>query len=549
MKRVEKYIQDVISGERLSGRYERKAVERHLSDLQRSDIYFDTESAQIVLNFFNCPHHYKGEAAGDVFNLEGWQAFIVASIFGWKKLDGNRRFNYADIMVARKNGKTTLAAGIALYMLILDGEAAAEVYSGAMDKAQAGICWEAAKNIAKTSPIISPFLTFYRSSIVVERTVSSFKPLSKDTKNKDGLNTQCAILDERHAWNSNELFEVIKSGMGARKQPLIFSITTAGSDTSLPYFTDLEVIKDILDGVKVQDNQFAILFSLDPEDDWNDERNWIKANPNLGVSLSWDYMRNEYQDAKNKGGSTEANFKTKNLNIWVDAPEVWIPDDKVAKCVGRVTDADLEGQPCFGGLDLAATSDINAFALFFPNQCALKCFFWIPRSKYASNDRVDYRLWVDQGWITCNDGEVVDVNKIACDMRDICHHYQVQTIAYDPWMMNIILQTMDDVGLYPLLDPYKQTLTELSPPTKELEKMVTSGSIDLMGNPVLRWMFKNVILYRDPNNNYRPHKGKSRNKIDGIVASIMAIGEHLGNITDNIEDKIYTDHTLRTIKL
>lgn len=550
MRRFDRYVRNVMSGKRLSGHYEKQAVVRHLADMERKDVVFDRKEAQRALNFFTTLHHFKGEAAGSVFELEDWQAFIVGSIFGWKRLDGTRRYNYADVVVARKNGKTTLASGVALYMMLADGEMGAEIYAGAMDMAQARICWEAAKNIAQKSPLIAPLLDFFRSSIVCNETVSSFKPLSKDTKNKDGLNPHCAILDERHAWKNNELFEVIKSGMGARRQPLVFSITTAGSDTSLPYFRDLDVLKDVLDGVKVQDNAFAVIYALDPEDDWNDRKVWMKANPNLGVSLSWKYMEDEWQDAKNKGGSTEANFKTKNLNIWVDAPEVWIPDDKVVSCSGRVTLADLEGEECYGGLDLASTGDINAFALFFPRQKAALLKFWIPKEKMLKDtDRVDYRLWSQQGYIEVNDGEVIDVNRIAADMARICSRYDVKAIAYDPWMMNVILQTMSDVGLYNLLDPYKQTLIELSGPTKELEKMVTSEEIDLLGNPVLRWMFRNVVLYRDSNDNYRPHKGKSRNKIDGVVALVMAIGEWMGMRTDEISDRIYSDHSLRSIRL
>ena len=334
-RKVEKYVEDVLRGRRPAGRYERLAIERHLNDLRKGRKFpyeFHPELGLFVCNFFEELEHYKGEKAGTKIILEGWQAFIIYCVYGWiDKKTKLRRFNYADVVVARKNGKTTMAAGLGLFALVADGESGAEVYSAAVDKEQAKICWGAAKELAKKSPMLS-FLLLYKSAIIDEEGAAFFKPLSKDTKNKDGTSPSFAICDERHEWQNNAMFNVIKSGMGARSQPLIFSITTAGFNTALPYFQQQKYLKDILDGLVVQDNQFAIIYEPDKDDDISSEETWKKANPNYGVSVNKKYLMTEYLEARNKGGENMVNFLTKNLNMWCDAPEVWIDSSYVAAC-------------------------------------------------------------------------------------------------------------------------------------------------------------------------------------------------------------------------
>lgn len=538
------YIEQVRSGSRPANRYEKLAVERHLVDLQRDDIFFDEKRAFAACNFFHMMKHFKGSYAGKYIYLEPWEVFVVASIFGWiKQKDNKRKYTYADVFVPRKNGKTTLAAGIALFCLLFDGEAGAEVYSAAVDKEQAKICFGTSQELARKSKF-SEFVKIYRSSVVVEDTASAYKPLSKDTKNKDGLNPHCSICDERHAWRTNEIYDVIKTGMGARTQPLVFSISTAGTDTSFPYFSDLQVMKDILEGIKKQDNHFVLLFCPDPADDWNDRAVWKKVNPNLGVSLSWDYMDNEYRDAKNKGGSTEANFKTKNLNMWVDAPEVWISDDVVSQCDMGTTDSDLIGQECYAGLDLASHIDINALALYFPKLRALKMQFWLPESRVASvADIVDYKAWVDLGYIKTFPGDVLDVDIIVSDILQLLRRYDTKNLAFDPFKAyHGVIQGLQKAGIGYLLDEYSQGIRNMSEPTKELEKMILAHNIDFMKNPVLRWMFKNVVIYRDNNDNIKVNKGRSRNKVDGVVATINALGGFM-----SAANRIYENHGLRCV--
>lgn len=547
------YIEAVASGARKAGRYERLAVERHLRDLRYASekmLYFDETAAKRAMTFFALLRHYKGEWAGRELELEGWQCFIVWSLFGWYRTGGVRRFNYAVVEVARKNGKTTLAAGIALYMLVLDGEAGAEVYSAAVDREQARICWEAASQMVQRSEGLMRLLKVYTSSIVMLSTASAFKPLSRDSGNKDGLNPHCAICDERHAWPTDDIFNVIKSGMGARRQPLVFTITTAGFNLESPYYQARRVAIDVLEGVKEQENEFVIIYAPDKDDDWKSPEAWEKANPNLGVSVSYDYMERELQDAVNKGGSSEVNFKTKNCDLWVDAPDVWIPDDIVAANSHGVEASALEGMTCYGGLDLASHVDINALALYFPEVRAVRMYFWIPEGKVLEKeDRVDYRQWREEGYITVTPGDVIDIDYQVRDIVAICQRYNVRNLSFDPAKAyHGTIQGLQKEGLGDILDEYGQGIMNMSEPTKRLEAMIRARELDLLGNPVLRWMFKNVAIYRDANENIKLDKRRSVEKIDGVVALADALGGMMSVEAEASEKVMYRTHGLRTLK-
>lgn len=546
------YIDRVMSGVRVAGRYERLAVERHLRDLRYATekmLYFDEKEAKKAMASFALLKHYKGEWAGRELELEDWQCFIVWCLFGWYRVGGVRRFNYATVEVARKNGKTTFAAGIALYMMVLDGESGAEVYSAAVDRDQAKICWDAAKQMVEKSGALGKYLTTYTTSIVMMSTASSFKPLSRDSGNKDGLNPHCAICDERHAWQTDDIFNVIKSGMGARRQPLVFTITTAGFNMESPYYQARRVAIDVLEGVKEQDNEFAIIFCPDKEDDWKSREAWEKANPNLGVSVSYEYMERELQDAVNKGGTTEVNFKTKNCNMWVDAPDVWISDDIIQANNRGVTEEELEGMECYGGLDLASHVDINAMALYFPEVQAVRMWFWIPEGKVLEKeDKVDYRRWKEGGWITVTPGDVIDIDYQVADIAKICQRYDVRNLSFDPAKAyHGTIQGLQREGLDDILDEYGQSIMNMSEPTKRLEALLRGRELDLMENPVLRWMFRNVVIYRDPNDNIKLDKRKSIEKIDGVVALVDALG---GMMSEEAEKKVlYRNHGLRTVRM
>ena len=413
-KKVKKYINDVLSGRRICGKLERLAVERHLADLENADklkIRFDEVAAMRCISFFSILKHSKGEFSGKRFELEPWQMFIVWVLFGWKRLDGSRRFRYAYVEVARKNGKTTFAAALSLYMMVLDGEDGAEIYTAATKRDQAKICWTEARNMVGKSPALSNKIARFQSALTMESTLSKMEPLAADSDKLDGLNPHFAVVDEYHAHKTDMLYNVLKSATGARRQPMIFTITTAGFDKTSPCFLMRRIYIDVLLGIKKQENTFVMIYSADEGDDWKDPKTWAKSNPNMGISISAEYLEEEFKSALNRGGSEEVNFKTKNLNQWVDAPTVWIQDEKVRKCSNGTTDADLVGQTCYAGLDLASHVDINALALYFPELKAIKLYYWIPEAKMEENaDRVDYKTWAAEGRIFVTEGNVIDID-------------------------------------------------------------------------------------------------------------------------------------------
>ena len=541
---VNEYAAAVRSGALPSCLMVRKAVDRWYQDLERQDIRFDRAAFLRVVRFSGMLKHYKGEFAGRPIVWEPWQLFCLANIFGLKRRDTNKRkYTYADVYVPRKNGKTTFAAVIALYMLLFDDESAAEVYAAAVDKAQAKICFDASAELIKGVEGLEGYVRVFRKgSIVVEDTASAYKPLSKDTKNKDGLNIHCGICDERHAWKTNEIYEVLKTGVGARSQPLIFSISTAGTDTSYPYFRDLEFLRQVMLGIKQKDNHFIMLYEPDEGDQWDDPATWAKVNPNFGISLGRKYMEDECQEAKEKGGSTLAAFQTKNLNMWVDAPEVWIPDDDVAACNKDFDETELAGEDVWVGLDLAASGDITATGLFFPKYNVTKYVFIVPQAKVEENqgrgDVVDYRLWVEQGWLTVCPGKILDHDWYVAYLMNILPKYKVKGIAFDPWNA---WELKSKMGRYEdVMEAYNQGIKYMYPPSKKIFELVKEHKLNFLNNPIIRWMFRNVVIYMDPNNNYKPDKGKSRNKIDGVVALCDAVGLWLTKTSEG-SGQVYTD--------
>lgn len=544
---VSDYVADVIAGRLPSCRMVILACQRYLDDWKREDLYFDWNAVKKFVAFSSSLKHFKGEFAGRPIDLEPWQIFIVANVFGWKKkATGKRRYTYADVFVPRKNGKTTFAAVLALYCMMLDGESGAEVYAAAVDREQARICFDASKELISVS-MFSRLVKTYTSSLVYQKAASSYKPLSKETKNKDGLNPSCAVCDERHAWQTNEIFEVLKTGIGARSQPLIFSISTAGNDTSLPYFSDIKFLKEVMLGIKEKDNHFIMLYTPDDEDAWDDPMTWHKVNPNYGISLSPTYMENEYLEAKQKGGTVLAAFCTKNLNKWVDAPTVWIADDTVKENNRDLDESQLLGEECYVGIDIASKTDLTCASFYFPRYKAFKYLYIIPEAKVIElEDRVDYRRWAEQGWVTVAPGKVIDEEWYLERLKIELDKYNIKCIAYDPWGMWNMIQKF---GRYQeVLLEYQQSIRYMSVPTKWLESSVLKSELNFMHNPIFRWNMQNVVIYTDPNANIKLDKARSRNKIDGVVATVNAVGGWLNKTTGDTGE-IYASHGLRTVSM
>lgn len=436
---AEFYAEQVRSGAILVCEYVRLAVERYYADLDRAldeGRYFDKKAAMRAIHFIEKLKHTKGEWAGQRFRLEPWQQFVLWNIFGWKNADGTRRFRYAYIEIARKNGKTALSAGIGLYMLFADGESRPEVYSAATVKDQAKICFSDAVEIVKATDLKN-YLTPYRNSIVYELKGGTMKPLSSDYGTHDGLNPSCGIIDEFHAHKDSGMFDVIKSAFGARRQPLMFVITTAGFNKSGACYAYRENVIKVLRGVNEDDSLFGIIYTLDDKSEWDDPKMWIKANPNLGVSLSADYLADQVKDAKNRPEAVR-NVMTKNVDLWVDAERTWILDDAWQKCIGTTAPADLKGCACWGGLDLSNVSDITAYVLLFHenDRFQLLPHFWIPEEKMREKIRkenINYDKWVAEGYVTVTPGNVIDYDFVKADILRIVADYDLRTSAYDRW--------------------------------------------------------------------------------------------------------------------
>lgn len=547
---AELYAEQVCSGEILVCEYVRLAVERYYADLDRAlDMgrYFDKKAAMRAIRFIEKLKHTKGEWAGQRFRLEPWQQFVLWNIFGWKNADGTRRFRYAYIEIARKNGKTALSAGIGLYMLFADGESRPEVYSAATVKDQAKICFSDAVEIVKATDLKN-YLTPYRNSIVYELKGGTMKPLSSDYGTHDGLNPSCGIIDEFHAHKDSGMFDVIKSAFGARRQPLMFIITTAGFDKSGVCYAYRENVIKVLRGVNEDDSLFGIIYTLDDKSEWDDPTMWIKANPNLGVSLSAGYLIDQVKDAKNRPEAVR-NVMTKNVDLWVDAERTWILDDVWQKCIGMTAPADLKGCACWGGLDLSNVSDITAYVLLFHenDRFQLLPHFWIPEEKMLEKIRkenINYDKWVAEGYVTVTPGNVIDYDFVKADILRIVADYDLRTSAYDRWNSSQTIIDLQNEGME--CNPFGQGYGSMSAPTKEFEKLVLTGKIEHFGNPVLRWMLASTLVKTDPAGNIKPDKEKSTQKIDGIVAAIMALGEWM-TAQANDESNPYENRGLLTL--
>lgn len=526
---AETYAQQVRTGNILTCEFVQLAVDRYYRDMDNAldkGWYFDRKAAQRAISFIERLKHTKGQWAGLRFKLEPWQQFIIWNIFGWKMADGTRRFRYAYVEIARKNGKTALSAGIGLYMLFADGESRPEVYSAATVKDQARICFSDAVEIVKATDLKN-YLTPYRNSIVYELKGGMMKPLSSDYGTHDGLNPSCGIIDEFHAHKDSGMFDVIKSAFGARKQPLMFIITTAGFNKAGACYAYRDNVIKILRGINEDDTLFGIIYTMDANEEWDNPQMWIKSNPNLGVSLFPNYLEDQVNDAKNRPEAVR-NVMTKNVNLWVDAEKTWILDDAWMKCVGTTEIEDLRGCECWGGLDLSNVSDITAFVLIFHenDKFQLLPFFWIPEEKMLEKIRkenINYDLWVKAGFVKVTSGNVLDYEFVKADILQIVEIYDLQSSAYDRWNSSQTIIDLQNEGME--CNPFGQGYGSMSAPSKEFEKLVLSEKIEHFGNPVLRWMLSSTLIKTDPAGNIKPDKEKSVQKIDGIVASIMALGE------------------------
>lgn len=548
MELFHKYIEQVTTGSVLTCDLVKKAVNRHLSDLKRQGTadfpyFFSEYEATKVISFFSLLRHTKGKFGKMHFQLQPNQAFLLGCLFGWRKIsDKSRRFTKAYVEVARKNGKSEMGAGIELYTLLCEGEEGAEVYSAATTRDQAQIVFEAAKKMAKMimnddPGFLGKHLACFAHSINFAYAGGFIKAVSADAGTLDGLNPHCGIIDEYHAHKTSDVLNIIKTGMGSRVQPLLFIITTAGLDKRSPCFVEERKIAiDVLSGTIDQENLFTIIYTLDEGDDWMDPAVWIKSNPNLGVTPNMDYMISAATEAQNYGGRYITQFLTKNLNVWVDAPKTWIGSDVWDKNGGKVSKEALKGRRCFGGLDLASVSDTASFELFFPAEKPGKkhivlSYFFLPEAALIKDNRRQFEEWGRQGHVIITPGNTTDYDYIETVVRECADLFLLVSVQIDRYNSSQLRVNLAKNEAVPV-QPFGQGFLSMSTPSKEWEKMLRNEEVNHGDHPVLAWMNKNVAIDTDPAENIKPNKDKSGDKIDGIVAVIMAIGGWLTWLAD-----------------
>ena len=507
--------------------------------------YFDKSAAKKAVGFIETfITHTKGELSGQPFLLEDWQKKIVSDLFGWKnKKTDLRKYRTAYIQIGRKNGKSTLASALALYMLFADDERGSEIYSAAGDRQQAGIVHEIAKGMIVANPELSKRSKVYRNSIVNESKGNFYQAISSDSKTKHGFNANCIIFDELHTQPNRDLWDTLTTSVGSRRQPLTIAITTAGYDRNSICHEIYKYAQQV-DNQSVKDETFySCIYEAEMDDDITDEDVWKKANPNYGVSLKKNYMEIESQRAVDVP-SYQNTFKRLMLNIWTDSVSVWIPNNEWMECHQEFDYSTLDGKECWGGLDLASTRDISAFVLLFKvdEKYIVLPHLFIPEEnakKRSERDGVDYVTWKNQGHIIATDGDVADYNFIKEKINELSKKYRIQSIAYDRWNASQLVIDLQNDGAN--MDPFAQGFVIMSAPTKELEKLIIGKQIIHNNNPCMNWMLSNVAIQEDPAGNIKIAKNKSKEKVDGLVALVMALGEMM---TEESTDSVYDERGL-----
>ena len=498
---------------------------------------FDEAKAQRAVEFIRCLKHTKGRWRGQAFDLLPWQETIIRDVFGTVKEDGFRQYNTAYVEIPKKNGKSELAAGVALYMTCGDNEWGAEVYGCASDRQQASIVFDVAVDMVEQCPAlkrrIKPVMSVKR--LVYKPTNSFYQVLSAEAYTKHGLNVHAVIFDELHSQPNRELFDVMTKGSGdARTQPLFFLITTAGTDRHSVCFEQHQKAEDILCGRKVDPTFYPVIYGAADDADWTSEEVWYRANPSLGHTIDIGKVRNACLSARDN--PTEENiFRQLRLNQWVKQSTRWMQMEKWDACAFPVDEEELLGRECYGGLDLSSSIDITAFVLVFPprddtERYVFLPFFWIPEEnmvRRVRRDHVPYDVWERQGFLETTEGDVIHYGFIERFIEELGKRFHIKEIAFDRWGAVQMVQNLEGLGF--TVVPFGQGFKDMSPPTKRLMELVLERNVAHGGHPVLRWMMDNIFVRTDPAGNIKPDKEKSTEKIDGAVAAVMALDRAVRN--------------------
>lgn len=492
---------------------------------------YDKKKADRAVTFIENLCHTKGKWAGTPFWLLPWQEQLIRDIFGIVKPDGNRQFRTAFVEICKKVGKSELAAAVALYLLYADNEPSAEVYGAAADRQQASIVFDVAKQMVEMSPALMKRSKLMGATkrIVNYSNAGYYQVLSAEVGGKHGFSVSGLVFDEIHTQPNRQLYDVLTKGSSdARQNPLHFIITTAGNDRhSIAYELHTKAV-DILEGRRVDPTFYPVVYGLKDDEDWEDEENWYKVNPSLGYTVDIERLRDAYREAK-QNPADEITFKWLRCNMWVSSTVAWIPDAIYMRGNESIEAASLEGRDCYAGLDLSSTGDITALVLIFPprdenEKYVLLPYFWIPEEtipRRVKANSVPYDIWEKQGYIMSTEGNVIHYDFIEKFIIYLSEKYHILEIAVDRWNATQMIQNLEGEGF--TIVPFGQGFSSMSAPTKEFYRLLMDGRIIHGGNPVLRWMAGNVVIDTDPAGNIKVTKAKSKEKIDGIVAAIMAL--------------------------
>jgi phage terminase large subunit-like protein len=513
--------------------------------------YFDEEAAEKAVRFFSLLNLVEGKGAGEPWQLLPWMEFeIVRPLFGYKRADGSRLYRTAWIEVGRKNAKTTLAAGIALYGLAADGEAAPQVIIGARDRNQARLCFELCRKMVNASPPLSKRCRAVRSYIEHPGSGGILRAVSADAAGQHGLNCHIAIIDEVHAHRDRELWDVLATSTGARAQPLVIGITTAGVyDPHSIAWEQHTYAERVASGDVVDPYFLGVIYGAEPEDDWQDPEVWRKANPSIGATISEDYLREEVTRAT-VSPARQTTFRQLHLNVWTSEVSRWI-DPAAWDRNGDQVREHVPGARVFAGLDLSSTTDVSALVLLTANDddtFDVRPFFWLPEAEIAdreSRDRVPYRDWASRGLLQLTPGNIIDYGAIRNQILDLADEFGGFVLGYDPWNATGLITELMQAGLTCV--PIRQGFATLSAPTKELERLVLGDKLRHGGNPVLKSHVEAALVQTDPAGNVKPDKSKSSARIDGLIALIMALHSSMLAGTANTGRSVYEERGIEIL--
>ena len=485
--------------------------------------------------------------------LEPWQEFYLGTLFGWRRQDGTRRFRTSYLEVARKNGKSTLLAGVGLYLLVADGEPGAEIYTAATKRDQARIIFQESQRMVRQSPDLREVVGSVKDNLHVAMTFSKYEPVGRDSDTLDGLNVHGGLIDELHAHPTGDMWDVLETATGARRQPLMAAVTTAGSNRQSICYQFHDYTEKVLSSVVEDDAWHGMIYSLDRDaggllEDWESEAAWLKANPNLGVSKKLSDLRDKARKAKQMPSRLNV-FLQKELNIWTQASMRWIDPERWRACnVRPIDEAALSGRRCYGGLDLSSTLDVTALLWVFPpaegTVYDVLARLWIPEDNWfdrVKNDRAPYDVWIKQGLMTVTPGNVVDYEFILETIQADMKRFDVAELAFDPWNATSVTNKLPPDKLV----EFRQGYVSMNPAMKALEVAIQRRTLNHGGNAALAWMADNLVASMDPAGNLKPDKAKSTERIDGIVALLMAF--HRATLHGAAARSVYEGRGLRVL--